>query len=152
VVRILGYRFGGPGSIPGTLNPQKLAPTSPTNGGRSVGIVRSRTQTMEFVCFFNSFFCFLSFLFFLHHGNIRSFYSVCVVPHFNIWKSRSIFTKFSMNVKQLQFIMTTFPEQVSMTWEQNYVRWETLKKCAFFFEAVFCFWECRRRKWRHHRT
>jgi hypothetical protein len=28
---------------------QKLAITSPTSGGRSVGIVRSRTQTMEFV-------------------------------------------------------------------------------------------------------
>jgi hypothetical protein len=26
----------------------KLAITSPTSGGRSVGIVRSRTQTMEF--------------------------------------------------------------------------------------------------------
>jgi hypothetical protein len=33
----------------GTLHPQKLAITSPTSGGRSVGIVRSRTQTMEFV-------------------------------------------------------------------------------------------------------
>jgi hypothetical protein len=33
----------------GTLYPQKLAITSPTSGGRSVGIVRSRTQTMEFV-------------------------------------------------------------------------------------------------------
>jgi hypothetical protein len=32
----------------GTLYPQKLAITSPTSGGRSVGIVRSRTQTMEF--------------------------------------------------------------------------------------------------------
>jgi hypothetical protein len=31
-----------------TLCPQKLAITSPTSGGRSVGIVRSRTQTMEF--------------------------------------------------------------------------------------------------------
>jgi hypothetical protein len=31
-----------------TLYPQKLAITSPTSGGRSVGIVRSRTQTMEF--------------------------------------------------------------------------------------------------------
>jgi hypothetical protein len=30
------------------LDPQKLAITSPTSGGRSVGIVRSRTQTMEF--------------------------------------------------------------------------------------------------------
>jgi hypothetical protein len=98
MVRVLGYRSGGPGSIPGTtrkkvvglergplslvstnwgatwykssgfclenreygrrdpsrwprgtLYPQKFAITSPTSGGRSVGIVRSRTQTMEFV-------------------------------------------------------------------------------------------------------
>jgi hypothetical protein len=32
--------------------PQKLVITSPTSGGRSVGIVRSRTQTMEFVVLF----------------------------------------------------------------------------------------------------
>jgi hypothetical protein len=31
------------------LYPQKLALTSPTNGCRSVGIVRSRTQAMEFI-------------------------------------------------------------------------------------------------------
>jgi hypothetical protein len=30
-----------------TLFPQKLALTSPTNGGRSVGIVRSRTKATE---------------------------------------------------------------------------------------------------------
>jgi hypothetical protein len=36
----------------GTLYPQKFTLTSPTSGGRSVGIVRSRTQTMEFVCLF----------------------------------------------------------------------------------------------------
>jgi hypothetical protein len=98
VVRVLGYRSGGPGSIPGTTIKQKvvglergplslvctteelldkkscgscleientavgirdadhvapsirrkLAITSPTSGGRSVGIVRLRTQTMEF--------------------------------------------------------------------------------------------------------
>jgi hypothetical protein len=36
----------------GTLYPQKLAITLPINGGRSVSIVRSRTQTMEFFCFF----------------------------------------------------------------------------------------------------
>jgi hypothetical protein len=100
VVRVLDYRSGRPGSIPGhykkkvvglergplslvstteelldrkssgscpenreyerrdpscsprgTLYPQKLAITSPTSGGRSVGIVRSRTQTMEFFLF-----------------------------------------------------------------------------------------------------
>jgi hypothetical protein len=35
----------------GTLYPQKLATTSPRSGGRSVGIVRSRTQTMELVIY-----------------------------------------------------------------------------------------------------
>jgi hypothetical protein len=30
--------------------PQKLALTSPTCGGRSVGVVRLRTKTMEFFC------------------------------------------------------------------------------------------------------
>jgi hypothetical protein len=38
----------------GTLYPQTLAITSPTSGGRSVGIVRSRTQTMEFSFFYFS--------------------------------------------------------------------------------------------------
>ena len=32
------------------LYPQKLAPTSPTGGGRSVGIVRLRTKATECVC------------------------------------------------------------------------------------------------------
>jgi hypothetical protein len=36
----------------GTLNPQKLALTSPTSGGHSVGIVRSRTETVEFIFIF----------------------------------------------------------------------------------------------------
>jgi hypothetical protein len=31
-----------------TLYPQKLTLTSPTSGGRSVGVVRSRTQATEF--------------------------------------------------------------------------------------------------------
>jgi hypothetical protein len=35
----------------GTLYPQKLALTSPTSGGRSAGIVRSRTQATEFFVF-----------------------------------------------------------------------------------------------------
>jgi hypothetical protein len=33
----------------GTLNPQKLALTPPTSGGRSLGIVRSHTQATEFM-------------------------------------------------------------------------------------------------------
>jgi len=35
------------------LYPQKLALTSPTGGGRSVGIVRVRTKATEFVCLSN---------------------------------------------------------------------------------------------------
>jgi hypothetical protein len=40
-----------------TLYPQKLALTSPTSGGRSGGMVSSRTQTTEFVivCLFFNF-------------------------------------------------------------------------------------------------
>jgi hypothetical protein len=34
------------------LYPQKLALTSPTGGGRSVGMVRSLTKATEFVCLF----------------------------------------------------------------------------------------------------
>jgi hypothetical protein len=34
-----------------TLYPLKLALTSPTSGGRSVGIVRLRTKAIEFVLF-----------------------------------------------------------------------------------------------------
>jgi hypothetical protein len=105
VIRVLGYRSGGPGSIPGTTSKKKavglergplslvstteelldrkvaapayktentvlgishadhaapsirkkLAITSPTSGG-IVGIVRSRTQTMEFSLFFFRYF------------------------------------------------------------------------------------------------
>jgi hypothetical protein len=104
VVRVLGYRSGGPGSTPGTTRGKKvvglergplslvsateelldgkvaapvykientaigirhadhvahsirkkLAITSPTSGGRSVGVVCSRTQTMEFFFFFHT--------------------------------------------------------------------------------------------------
>jgi hypothetical protein len=35
------------------LYPQKLAQTSPIGGGRSVGIVRSRTKATEFFFFFD---------------------------------------------------------------------------------------------------
>jgi hypothetical protein len=38
----------------GTLYPQKLALTSPTSGGRSVGIVLSRTQATKFSLVFFS--------------------------------------------------------------------------------------------------
>jgi hypothetical protein len=44
------YGRRDPSRLPhGTLYPQKLALTSPTSGGHSVGIIRSRTQTTEFL-------------------------------------------------------------------------------------------------------
>jgi hypothetical protein len=44
-----GYGRKDPSRLPhGTLYPQKLPTTSPTSGGRSVGIVRSPTQATEF--------------------------------------------------------------------------------------------------------
>jgi hypothetical protein len=47
------YSRGDPLRWPrNTLYPQKLALTSPTSGGRSVGIVRLRTKATEFVCLF----------------------------------------------------------------------------------------------------
>jgi hypothetical protein len=49
-----------------TLYPQKLALTSPTSGGRLVGIVRSWTQATEF-----------SFRFFLGYRNIFTIFTVC---------------------------------------------------------------------------
>ena len=36
------------------LYPQKLALTSPTGGGRSVGIVRARTKATEFIRIINT--------------------------------------------------------------------------------------------------
>jgi hypothetical protein len=41
--------YGRRGSITLTTWPQELALTSPTSGGRSVGIVRSRTQATKFI-------------------------------------------------------------------------------------------------------
>jgi hypothetical protein len=42
---------GDPSQYATPLYPQKLASTSPTNGGRFVGIVRSRTRATEFFFF-----------------------------------------------------------------------------------------------------
>jgi hypothetical protein len=49
-LEIRGYELRDPSSSPrGSLYLQKLVLTSPKNIGSSVGIVRSRTQTAEFV-------------------------------------------------------------------------------------------------------
>jgi hypothetical protein len=49
------YGHGNPLRWPrNTLYPRKLALSSPTGGGRSVGIVHSRTKAMESICFMQS--------------------------------------------------------------------------------------------------
>jgi hypothetical protein len=58
--------------------PQKLALTSPKSGGRSVGMVRSWTQAMEFVVFTLKCYC-------LWRGSkinflVTTMYSICFVP------------------------------------------------------------------------
>jgi hypothetical protein len=60
----------------GTLYPHKLAITSPTSGGHSVGIVRSRTQTMEF--FFKNI--------------LNMFHSLYVPAWYNILKVGKLFS------------------------------------------------------------
>jgi hypothetical protein len=40
-----------------TVYPQKLALTSPTNSGHSVGIVHLRTKATEFSLFYSPYFC-----------------------------------------------------------------------------------------------
>jgi hypothetical protein len=47
--RDYGHRGSAALTIRQPLYPQKLALISPTSGGRSVGIVRSRTKVTEFV-------------------------------------------------------------------------------------------------------
>jgi hypothetical protein len=76
------YGWRDPSRWPrGTLYPHKLAIASPTSGGRSVGIVRSRTQAMEF------------FFFFFYHCK----YWIHILP---IWNSGKIYHKyFAVNVK-----------------------------------------------------
>jgi hypothetical protein len=67
----------------GTLYPQKLAITSPTSGGRSVGRVCSRTQTMESVCLFVWTFFLCPFC---------SFLSWPVITDLNTTNSRHLYT------------------------------------------------------------
>jgi hypothetical protein len=53
-VEIREYGIRDPSRCPrDNLYPQKLALTSPTSGGRSVGIIRSRTQATEDILYDN---------------------------------------------------------------------------------------------------
>jgi hypothetical protein len=68
----------------GTLYPQKLALTSSTSGGRSVGIVRSRTQATKF-----SFFKMCTEMQILHSGDIvEDRRKVCRLNVWELWRQR----------------------------------------------------------------
>jgi hypothetical protein len=78
----------------GTLYPQKLALTSPTSGGRPVGIVRSRTQATEFSLVEFSFL--VQRQLYLLHWPARTipFSALCISPQsvFLPWNERPSFT------------------------------------------------------------
>jgi hypothetical protein len=78
-----------------TLYPQKLALLSLKSGGRSVGIVSSRTKAMEF---FSCFFHVGSILDHEHRGSMCLRNLVCLpVDHRRcIWEGRTVFTKSSV--------------------------------------------------------
>jgi hypothetical protein len=80
------YGWRDPSRCPrGTLYPQQLTLTSSTSGGRSVGIVRSRTQAMGFSLVFSLFI----FIFPLHVltlvGHLQAEYTIIFgkLPHYN---------------------------------------------------------------------
>jgi hypothetical protein len=72
----------------GNLYPQKLAITSPTSGGRSVGVVRSRTQTTEF--FFTGDMSVIRVC--ISHNKLPNYFRLNLVPRFctNICRSEFI--------------------------------------------------------------
>jgi hypothetical protein len=56
------------------LYPQKLAPTSPSSGGRSVGIVRSRTKATELVSLRTR-------VALLGHSDVNPIFETCHIDH-----------------------------------------------------------------------
>ena len=71
------------------LYPQKLALTSPTGGGRSVGIVRSRTKATE-LCVYNFWWC-LTLI-----GDVYAYFDVEVCSRFVI---KRFFKKLLLKLK-----------------------------------------------------
>jgi hypothetical protein len=56
----------------GTLYPQRLTVTSPTSGGRSVGVVCSRTQAREFFFYIILILCYVILYYIIHNSPLRS--------------------------------------------------------------------------------
>jgi hypothetical protein len=127
-----------------TLYPQKLAIASPISGGRSVGIVRSRTQTMEFVLF----------VFLCMHSNVTAIPHYSVVNHsgksfiasilllwassewHTIWPFQGYFTFkiIKCHVEQSMEIMAYVPLLAIAFWSKvSSSAWEGALQCSRIF-------------------
>jgi len=104
------------------LYPQKLALTSPTGGGRSVCIVRSRTKAMEF-----------SFLVLLYIKNLKLFCSFCTFfwPSFRPKSDQHPVTNPQYTFSSPATVPTS---HVGQFWSQNS---PTMNKC---FELSLSLW------------
>jgi hypothetical protein len=74
-----------------TLYPQNLALTSPPCGGRSVGIVRLRTKTTEFVLFLNNSVAPLIVL--KYDGEFRELKMLYFYPNLDVFCLRAVIAK-----------------------------------------------------------
>jgi hypothetical protein len=93
------YGLGDPSRWPrGTLCPQKLALSSPTSGGRSADIVRSRTQATKFslVYVYSS----TDLLFCWVNTRLNSFHNLLC---FNLSNIAEVFHGITWGRKQIQF-------------------------------------------------
>jgi len=77
------------------LYPQKLALTSPTGGGRSVGIVRSRTKATEYIHFLHNNLSVTNFL--LHKLSYGFQYFIDVQTHGSVGQN-VLFSKYLQSV------------------------------------------------------
>jgi hypothetical protein len=96
-----------------TLYPQRLALTSPTSGGRSVGIVRLRTTTTELSFFF--FFSFLSGKM-MYGGFTRSLWCHPVIKYMKNWPVLTTFRKDHIPLEATELVLLNLLSQIITTW------------------------------------
>jgi hypothetical protein len=102
-LEIRGYGRRNPSRWPrGTLNPQTLAQTSPIIGGRSVGIVRPRTQATKF-----------SLLLY------RSYYSL----HIRVFRLQPVFRSRSLNYQWRDVLLWAVNKVLSREMAHRKILW-----------------------------
>jgi hypothetical protein len=107
-----------------TLYQQKLALTSPTSGGRSVGIVRLRAKATEFVCCFCLYQIFVNFIAKWQH-----------TPHINdihilwVWNYVTIEMKTTSNLHFYPAMQQVFWMLIEISKDASW-RWYLHKACS----------------------